>query len=39
MCLFTAEDRKMYEVMHFHEEFRSWFIDDTVQKGGFCIKL
>lgn len=34
MCLFSHDDRHVHEVMQFKEDYRSWFIDNAVQKDG-----
>ena len=34
-CLFAMHNKKMYEIMKYKEKHRSWFINDTVQKGSF----
>lgn len=31
--LFLFYQKKVYELMKFKEEYRSWFIDNSVQKG------
>ncbi|KAL5005123.1 hypothetical protein ScPMuIL_018579 [Solemya velum] len=34
LFLFTHEDKNVYEVTRFREEFRAWLIDNTVQSDG-----
>jgi len=31
--LFAFKDKKVFELMKYKENYRSWFIDQTVQKG------
>jgi hypothetical protein len=33
LFLFSNEDKDIYEIVQFKEEFRSWFIGETVQHG------
>lgn len=36
-CLFLFRDKKVYQLMKCDESYRSWFIDESVQKDGtFC---
>jgi len=33
-CLFAFHEKKVFELMKFNDDYRSWFINDTVQKDG-----
>ena len=34
-ALYAFQDKDVYEIMKFREQFRSWFVNDSIQEGEF----